>query len=459
MTDTHSSDAAVDTAMFAGHRAQFMQALDQAGAAAIIPTATTKVRNSDSDFRFRPTSDFWYLTGFNEPDACLVLLPAAGEQPARSVLYLRERDKEREVWDGRRLGLERAPAMLGVDEARDITRLWEELPALLASREQIVWRFGDDVSSDRKMLETYETLRARARGLILPPIALLDPAPFLHEMRLIKSDAEMKHMRKAAVLTAHAHRDLMALAAPGVNECELEAFLDNRYRSNGSTGAAYGHICAGGGNACILHYIENDQPLQDGDLVLIDSGAEWNFYAADITRTFPVNGTFTDDQRALYDIVLRAELASIEAVKPGASFDAIHEASLHVIVDGLIELGLISGTRAEVLDNGAYRAFFMHKTSHWLGLDVHDCGRYVRDGASRLLEPGMVLTVEPGIYVDPENEEVDARWRGIGIRIEDDILVTATGYDVLTADVPKTIEEVEAACRAGQPEVAPTAGA
>ena len=441
-----------DFALFREHRERFMETLTSRGAAAIIPTATTKVRNSDSNYRFRPTSDFWYLTGFGEPDACLLLLPEARDQAARTILFLRERDKEREIWDGRRLGLERAPELLGVDEARDVTRMWDELPGLLASRERLVWRFGDDAGHDQKMLETFTALRARARGSVIPPTELLDPAPMLHEQRLIKGPGEIERMRKAAELTAHAHRDLMGFVQPGMNECEVEAFLEYRYRSAGSSGPAYGNICAGGGNACILHYEENDQTLNDGDLLLVDSGAEWDYYAADITRTFPVNGRFSPEQRAIYDVVMRAEEAAIEAIRPGTSFDSIHAASLNVIVDGLIELGLVSGTPEEVLDKGSYRDFFMHKTSHWLGLDVHDCGRYVKDGDSRPMEPGMVLTVEPGIYVDPDNDDVESRWRGIGIRIEDDILVTKTGHENLTSAVPKSIEEVEAACGAGVPQ-------
>ena len=335
-----------------------------------------------------------------------------------------------------------------MDEAHDVARLWDELPNLLSGHDAIAWRFGDDGEADRRMIEVFTGLRASARGAVRPPASLLDPAPLLHELRLIKSADELELMRSAAQLTADAHRDLMGFVAPGRNECEVEAFLDHAYRSNGSTGAAYGHICAGGANACILHYVENDQPLADGDLILVDSGAEWSYYAADITRTFPVNGRFSDDQRAIYEVVLDAEVAAIEAVKPGARFDEIHQAALDVIVDGLIELELVSGTRQEVLDSGSYRAFFMHKTSHWLGLDVHDQGRYFEGGQSRVLEPGMVLTVEPGIYVDPENTEVDARWRGIGVRIEDDVVVTADGHEVLTHGAPKTVEEVEAACRA-----------
>ena len=441
----------MQNSLHARHRAAYLERLAAEGAAAVVPTASPKVRSNDSDYRFRPHSDFWYLTGFEEPGACLVLLPARGDQSARTVLFLRPKDKEREIWDGRRLGVENAPAALGVDEAHDVARLWDELPGLLSGHDAIAWRFGDDADADRRMIETFTGLRASARGAVRPPASLLDPAPLLHEMRLIKSEDELELMRSAATLTAAAHRDLMGFVAPGRNECEVEAFLDHAYRSNGSTGAAYGHICAGGANACILHYVENDQPLADGDLILVDSGAEWRYYAADITRTFPVNGRFSDDQRAIYEVVLNAEIAAIEAVRPGARFDEIHQAALDVVVDGLIDLGLVSGTRQQVLDAGSYRAFFMHKTSHWLGLDVHDQGRYFEGGQSRVLEPGMVLTVEPGIYVDPENTEVDARWRGIGVRIEDDVVVTAEGHEVLTHGAPKTVEEVEAACRAAAP--------
>ena len=433
----------------AAHRARFLDQLADRGAAAVIPTATTKTRNDDSDYRFRPTSDFWYLTGFEEPGACLVLLPGVDGGEHRAVLFLRERDKLREIWDGRRLGLERAPDALGVDAAMDIEELWTELPKLLEGRPRIMWRFGDDEDADRRMTRMFTRLRDGARGPVEPAAELLDPAPLLHELRVIKGEAELDRMRRAAELTAEAHAALMAHVRPGMNECEAEAFLDHRYRSAGSTGAAYNHICAGGSNACILHYIENDQPLADGDLLLVDSGAEWEYYAADITRTFPVSGRFTEEQRALYQVVLDAEEAAIAVAAPGVPFDRIHEVALGIVVDGLLEHGLLSGTREEVLESGAYRDFFMHKTGHYLGLDVHDCGRYLtEDGASRPLEAGMVFTVEPGIYVDPENEDVEPRWRGIGIRIEDDVLVTADGHEVLTSAAPKSIEAVEAMCGA-----------
>ena len=429
-------------------RARFQEQLEGIGAVAVIPTATQKVRNDDSHYPFRPSSDFWYLTGFEEPDACLVLFGSREQDSSpRSVLFLRERDKEREIWDGRRLGIERAAKTLGIDEARDVKKLWAELPTLLEGVERIVWRFGDDEGRDRRMLETFTGLRDHARGKVKPPLAILDPAPYLHEQRLIKSPDEIECMRRAARITSEAHRDLMAFVEPGKNEREAQAFLDHRYRNERSTGAAYGHICAGGANACVLHYVENDAPLVDGDLILVDSGAEWEFYAGDVTRTFPVNGRFTDDQRALYGIVLDAELKAIDTVKPGASFDDVHSAALDVIVDGLLRLGLLSGERAALIESGAFRRFFMHKTSHWLGLDVHDQGSYVVDGKSRTLEPGMVLTIEPGIYVDPEDSEVDARWRGIGIRIEDDVLVTKDGHEILTSAAPKGLDEVEEACR------------
>ncbi len=434
----------------AQHRARFLDLLAERNAVAVIPTATTKTRNDDADYKFRPTSDFWYLTGLNEPGACLVLLPGEHGEEHRAVLFLRERDKLREIWDGRRLGLERAPDALGVDAAMDIEELWTELPKLLEGRERIMWRFGDDDVADRRMVETFTSLRDQARGPLEPAKELLDPGPVLHELRVIKSDAELDLMRRAASLSAETHAALMGHIQPGMNECEAEAFLDHRYRSAGSSGAAYSHICAGGANACILHYIENDQPLKDGDLLLVDSGAEWHYYAADITRTFPVGGKFTAEQRALYQVVLDAEEAAIAASGPGVPFDRMHEVALGVIVDGLLEHGLLKGTREEALESGSYRDFFMHKTGHYLGLDVHDCGRYTtEDGSPRPLEPGMVFTVEPGIYVDPENTEVEARWRGIGIRIEDDVLVTNEGHEILTSHVPKAVDEVEAMCATG----------
>jgi Xaa-Pro aminopeptidase len=434
--------------LYRAHRQRFLELLRAERAAAIIPTAAHKVRNHDSEYRFRPESDFWYLTGFAEPDSVLVLLPglAPGSAP-RSVLFLREKDREREIWTGRRLGVAAAPAALGVDEARPIEKLWNELPKLLENHERILYRTGLDETRDRRMLETITKLRGAARGNIVPPLELADVSPTLHELRLFKSPQEIELMRRAARLSQEAHTEAMKRAAPGVNEREIDALIEYTFRKGGATGPAYTPIVAGGANACILHYVENDQPLADGDLLLIDAGAEFDHYASDVTRTFPVNGRFTDDQRAIYDVVLAAQLAAIEHVRPGVTFVSVHERALAVLCRGLAELGLCAGTESEVLAKETYKRFYMHRTSHWLGLDVHDCGAYLANGSSRTLEPGMVLTVEPGLYIAPDDTTVDARWRGIGVRIEDDVLVTATGSDVLTQAIPKSVSDVEAACQ------------
>ncbi len=417
---------------------------------AIIPTNTVKMRNHDCDFRFRPDSDFWYLTGFAEPGCVLVLIPGeedGDDEVGKSVLFLRESNKEMETWNGKRLGLEAAPEALGVDEAYNIEDLWTKLPELLVGHPRILYRLGMDDAMDLQFNHMIKDLRGKARKGIEPPVEIVDGHHSLHEMRLHKSEQEVELMRKAAAITAEAHVAAMAAARDGMNEYEIDALLDYTFRRNGANGPAYSTIVAGGSNACILHYVENDQPLKDGELVLIDAGAEYKCYACDVTRTFPVSGTFSDPQRAIYDVVLRAQEAAVAAVKPGVPTDSIHEVSLNNLVDGLIELGLIEGPRAKAIEDKTFRDFFMHGTSHWLGLDVHDCGSYAEDGESRDLEPGMVLTIEPGLYVDPNNQDVDAKWRGIGVRIEDDILVTEEGHENLTAAIPKSVEAVEAACQ------------
>lgn len=426
------------------NRARLAERLQQRNAAGIFFTAAHKVRNFDAEYRFRPDSDFWWLTGFAEPDCALVILPAlAADKPGRTILYLRDKDREKEIWSGRRLGLAAAPAALGVDEARNIERLFEDLPQLLVNCERIVYRTGVEPERDRRMLEVLATLRARAKGMIVPPLELLDVNPFTHELRLFKTPEELEVMRKAATITREAHTRAMRECRPGVNEREIDALLDYTFRARGGSGAAYTNIVAGGSNACILHYVENDQPLKDGDLLLIDAGAEYQCYASDVTRTFPVNGSFSPEQRAVYEVVLAAQLAAIAAVRPGTSFVSVHECALRVLCEGFLRLGLLSGTLEEVLEKHSYRRFYMHRTSHWLGLDVHDCGAYVVDSRSRLLEPGMVLTVEPGCYIAADEESVEPRWRGIGVRIEDDVLVTEKGGEVLTAGIPKTVSEIE----------------
>ncbi|MFT5477878.1 MAG: Xaa-Pro aminopeptidase [Planctomycetota bacterium] len=430
--------------MYCAQRAKFAQHLRTSNTAALIPTNTPKTRNADCEYPFRPHSDFWYLTGFAEPEALLLMLQLDGED--RSVLFLRELDREREIWTGRRLGVEAAPAALGVDEAYPITAAWHVLPDLLAGYERIVTRIGNDPDFDRSFAELLEALRNGARSGQAAPVEIVDPAQQLHEQRLVKSEAEIDNMRRALEISTGAHNAAMAATQPGMGENEVEAILQYHFHASGSTGPAYTSIVAGGDNACILHYIENDQPLLDGELLLIDAGAEWEYYASDITRTFPIGGRFTPDQRALYEVVLAAQMAAIDQVQPGSSLQAVHLRAIEHMVDGMLRLGLMSGTRDGILADGSYRRFCVHKTSHWLGLDVHDCGAYALDGEPRALQPGMVLTVEPGLYVAADDETVDARWRGIGIRIEDDVLVTKGGHEVLSAGIPKSVADVEAAC-------------
>jgi len=433
--------------MYTEHRHRLLERLREERACALVFASPTRVRNHDCDHRYRPDSDFWYLTGFAEQGACLVLLPGSEASEDKTILFLRERDPLMETWNGRRLGIERAPETLGVDEARDISELWKELPKLLSDWERIVYRTGQDVDRDRKLLDVVASLRSKARGGVEPPVELVDTAPLIHELRLFKSPAEIEMMRHAAEITTEAHIECMLQTQPGVNECEVDALIEYTFRRRGCTGAAYTNIVAGGANACILHYVENDQPLADGDLILIDAGSEWSYYASDVTRTFPVNGTFSPEQRAVYDVVLQAQKTTIEGLAPGVPFDWMHRCALEGIVDGLIELGLVEGTRESVIEEKTYERFYMHKAGHWLGLDVHDCGAYFIDGTSRALEAGMVLTVEPGIYISEDDETVEERWRGIGVRIEDDILVTESGYENLTAAIPKEADDVEAACR------------
>jgi Xaa-Pro aminopeptidase len=434
-----------DTSPFREHRARFLELLERENAAAVVPSGVPRLRNGDSDYRFRPDSDFYYLTGFREPQAVLVLAPA--REGARTVLFVRERSPEEEVWSGRRLGVASASEALGVDEARPIDALWDELPGLLARHGRLVHRAGADEEFDRRMIRIVKRLGEKGRRGESYPQEWADPAKTLHELRLLKSPGEIERMRRAAAISGEAHVAAMRAAAPGKNEAELDAVLEYIFRRRGSTGSAYTSIVAGGANACILHYVENDRPLRDGDLVLVDAGAEWDHYASDVTRTFPVNGRFSPEQRALYELVLAAQKAAIELVRPGANAVEVHERAVAVLVDGLLELGLLAGTPAEVVEKGLYRRFYMHRTGHWLGLDVHDCGAYHVGGKPRPFVPGIVQTVEPGLYVAPDDETVEPRWRGLGIRIEDDLLVTAEGHEVLTAGIPKEVDELETLCQ------------
>jgi len=351
------------------------------------------------------------------------------------------------VWTGRRLGEERAVAELGVDQAFPIDELWDRLPALFVGHDALVYRQGEDEERDARVQAAQRSSwRHRARDGGRAPLTWVDPALWLHEERQTKSPAELDLMRRAAEIGAEAHRLAMAAAAPGRNECEIDALIAYTFRRHGCTGAAYESIVAGGANACILHYTRNDRPLREGDLLLVDAGAEWRYYASDITRTFPVGGTFTPDQRALYELVLGAQEAAIEAAVPGALFTLPHDTAIRHLVEGMLALGLLEGSLEEALEEQSYARFTVHRTSHWLGLDVHDCGAYFDAGEPRRLRPGMVLTVEPGLYVAPDDETVEPRWRGMGIRIEDDVLITPEGREILSDGVPKNVDEVEALC-------------
>ncbi|MEM7306148.1 MAG: aminopeptidase P N-terminal domain-containing protein [Planctomycetota bacterium] len=434
---------------FATHREQLLASLAASDACGVYFSGSEKLRNGDSTFRFRPESDFYYLTGCDEPDSCLVLSPHGDD---RAVLFVRPKDREAEIWNGKRVGVDAAPEVFGVDRAYPIAELEARLPGLLVGHRAVEYGFGVDDARDRDMTSAAAAARRKGRAAGFVPEGWLHPRQNVHEQRLRKTPEEIERMRRAAAITAEAHLAVMAEAAPGGNEAELDALLEYTFRRRGGTGAAYTNIVAGGAGACILHYIENNRELKARELLLIDAGAEWDFYASDVTRTFPIDGSFTPEQRALYEVVLTAQESAIDHIRPGVSFDSVHDVAVRRLTEGLVELGLIEGPVDRAIEEEAYRPYYMHRTGHWLGLDVHDAGAYTESGASRALAPGMVLTVEPGLYV-AEDAEVDARWRGIGIRIEDDVLVTESGFDVLTAATPKSIEAVEAACQ-GAPALA-----
>ncbi len=406
----------------------------------IIPSPATFIRNNDVEHEYRQGSDLYYLTGFDEPDSVLVLSTQHAEH--RAVLFLRERDPERETWDGPRLGVERAVSALGIDAAYSIKDLDEKLPEYLGNTQRVHYRIGLDRKFDEHFLRALDVVRNKARrgGEYLSEI--VDPAASLHEQRLAKTDSEVGLMRRASAITRDAHVAAMNVAKPGRFEYEVEAEILRVFRTNGSERPAYGSIVGSGPNATILHYRKNDRRMEEGDLLLIDAGAEYGYYASDVTRTFPVNGKFSPAQRLVYELVLRSQLAAIDAVRPGATIEGIHEVAVAVLVEGMRELGLVAGTQQEALEKGDYKKFYMHRTSHWLGMDVHDVGRYHVGGAPRPFEPGFVLTVEPGLYIAAQ-AEVDPCFRGIGVRIEDDILVTSSGRENLTADIPKHVNEIE----------------
>jgi Xaa-Pro aminopeptidase len=408
---------------------------------AIIASASTALRNGDSDYRYRQSSDLYYLTGFTEPHSVLVLIP--GREQGQCLLFCQEKDVLKELWNGRLLGPEAAVKTLGVDDAFPISDIDDILPGLIEGRERVYYAMGRDEQLDHRVMEWVKVVRKKVRAGVHSPGEFLVLDHLLHEQRLIKSKAEIEVMRQSGQIAVRAHKRAMQVCRPGMYEYEVEAEFLHEFTRSGCTAPAYTSIVAGGDNACILHYNENNMQLNDGDLLLIDAGCEFQYYASDITRTFPVNGRFTPEQKAIYELVLKAQLEAIEAVKPGNHWDDPHNVTVQVLTEGLVELGLLQGSVQENIDSGAYRDFYMHRAGHWLGMDVHDVGDYKIDGKWRQLEPGMVMTVEPGLYIAPNNMKVEARWRGIGVRIEDDVAVTKTGYDVLTAGLPKTVEEIE----------------
>lgn len=407
---------------------------------AVIPTAPEAARNRDSHYPYRSDSYFYYLTGFTEPEAVLLLV--AGEQP-KSILFCRDKDMEREIWDGFRHGPEGAQARFGFDEAYSITRLDELAPRFLANQSRLFHAFGAEAAWDNRLAGWLNQLRAQSRSGVSAPSEMVDPRAWLDEMRLIKSEQELDVMRRAAKISVEAHKQAMQVTRPGMMEYEIEAALLHQFYRHGSRAPAYSSIVAGGANACVLHYVENNQRLHDGELLLIDAGCELECYASDITRTFPVNGRFSAAQRDIYELVLAAQQAAIDNVRPGCHWNEPHEAALDVLIRGFIDFGLCKGSPESVLESGDYRRFYMHRTGHWLGLDVHDAGEYKQaDGNWRTLQPGMTLTVEPGCYIRPADDVPKAFWN-IGVRIEDDALVTAQGCELLTADAPKTVAEIE----------------
>ena len=419
---------------------------------AILPAAAVAIRNRDVEHVYRQDSDFQYLSGFPEPEAVVVLIP--GREYGEYVLFCRERNAERELWEGLRAGQEGAIRDFGADDAFPISDIDDILPGLIEGRDRVYSAMGSNPEFDRHLMEWINVIRSKAHLGAQPHNEFVALDHLLHDMRLYKSAAEIKVMRGAAQISARAHVRAMQACRAGLHEFSLEAELDYEFRKGGAKMPAYGSIVASGRNACILHYQQNDAALKDGDLVLIDAGCEIDCYASDITRTFPVSGTFSPEQKAIYELVLKSQYAAFEAIGPGKHWNQAHEATVQVITAGLVELGLLQGDVNQLIEDEAYKAFYMHRAGHWLGMDVHDVGEYKVGGEWRVLEVGMALTVEPGIYVSPDNLNVAKKWRGNGVRIEDDVVVTKKGCEVLSGDVPKTVAEIEALMAASRVQAA-----
>lgn len=428
--------------LFADRRRRLMERMGD-GSVAVFFSAPEAVRSNDTHYEYRQNSDLWYLTGFEEPESALVLRPGHAEHPV--VLFVRKRDKEREVWDGPRAGVEGAKERFGANEAFLTEELDGKLPGLLEGSDRLYYGLGLYPERDRRLIAALVRARTVARRGKRAPREVVDPAVVLHEMRLLKTPAEVETLRRACEVSAQGHVAAMKATRPGRGEWELQAELEYVFRREGARAPGYTSIVGSGPNACILHYVENRRRMEAGELVLVDAGAEVGYYTGDITRTWPVSGTFTGPQREIYDLVLRAQQEVIALAKPGVAWTAIHDTAVRVLTEGLVERGVLTGPVEKAIEDKTFRAFYMHSTGHWLGIDVHDVGAYY-DGpeAPRTLQPGMVFTVEPGLYFAPDAKDVPERYRGIGIRIEDDVLVTATGHDVLSKGAPKEPHELEA---------------
>ncbi|TBR58742.1 Xaa-Pro aminopeptidase [Mastigocladus laminosus UU774] len=414
---------------------------------AIFRSAPTAVMHNDVEYNFRQDSDFFYLTGFNEPQAVAILVPHHPEH--QFVLFVQPKDREQEVWNGYRCGVEAAKEVYGADEAYPIAEIDEKLPQYLEKADRIYYHLGRDRTFNDTILYHWQRLMRTYPKRGTGPIAIEDTSPILHSMRLVKSKAELEFMRKAADIAVEAHNHAMQFTAPGLFEYEVQAEVEHIFRKRGALGPAYPSIVASGVNACVLHYVENNRQMQDNELLLIDAGCAYEYYNSDITRTFPVGGKFTPEQKTLYEIVLAAQKQAIAQVQPGNPYNLFHDTAVRVLTEGLVEIGILKGEIDKLIEEEKYKPFYMHRTGHWLGLDVHDVGVYQHGDNPQILQPGQVVTVEPGLYIVPDTKpaedqpEIDQRWVGIGIRIEDDVLVTPTGNEVLTAGVPKEVEDLE----------------
>lgn len=419
---------------------EFMQKMDP-NSVAVFAGAHDIRRNADTDFEFRQETDFYFLTRLNEPDCVAVLSP--GHPEHKYVLFVRPRIREEEIWTGIRTGVEGAVRDHGADAAFDISNLKDLLPGYLQNVDKLYYRLGNDAHFDQTVIATIKHVREKIRGGVYGPTTIIDPGTIVHEMRMRKNEDDLNCLRRAAQISAEGHIAAMKHCQPGMFEYELEAIVEYVFRKQGATGVGYPSIVGSGFNTTILHYNTNNDQINDGDMVLIDAGAEYKVFSGDITRTFPANGKFTRAQRAIYEAVLAANKEVIRMVKPGVSFMALHEKAVEVVTDELLKLGLLSGSRAENIEKGTYARFFMHRTGHWLGMDVHDVGRYKLHDDWRKIEPGMVFTVEPGIYIAEGTEGVSEDYFNIGVRIEDDVVVTESGSEVITTGVPKEASEIE----------------